>query len=572
VPKDQYEEALQLMKKKILENKVPGVTDPEQASDIVKQGDVTYKQACNIAKAGNLDSLWFDVKNQAVVTGCAFGISFVIVYGVGIWQGLKPKEAFKNAFGNALKTGTIVLVSGVGSQQLLRTSFGRTFAAFTTKLSRQLVTKIYSTKVGKEIIERIASTIMKKTLHGAAAKNVVSKFLRTNWVTASVVTIVMSIPEAYNVIVGKNSMVQFGKNSVVNIAGVGGCFGGAALGMAIGGPVGSLIGFLGGLIGGLFAALGIKKLLNLIAPDDSKIMIESMNEAIEELAFDYMITEDDLEKKIIPKIQEVVNAKWLKQMYKYSGGRKNIEKQKQYVREQFEGNFEEILKNKSLVKIPKKINLKWLTFKTKLDMFFKYFYMKYLTFFNKNKNIRTLRKHLGNKIVITDYKNILTEEHEVESRNLLIGELSAVIFTIDCYIIKSSLRVYKINDGVEVLADTLDYIRSLKGNINELPHEKYRIYNEISARHNLCPNGELKLITRATNAINYSWLENIDCICTIKKEKTTSNEQASLFILKRYIGDSFNAEYWDKLDKNGEIIRHKIHPNDDDSYKRKWEI
>jgi hypothetical protein len=67
----------------------------------------------------------------------------------------KTKKAFKNAFGSALKTGTIVLISGVGTQQLLRTSFGRSFASFTTKISRQLVTKIYSTKAGKELIEKL---------------------------------------------------------------------------------------------------------------------------------------------------------------------------------------------------------------------------------------------------------------------------------------------------------------------------------------------------------------------------------------------------------------------------------
>jgi hypothetical protein len=44
----------------------------------------------------------------------------------------------------------------------LRTSIGRSFAAFTNKISRQVVTKIYSTKAGKELIEKIASAIMKK--------------------------------------------------------------------------------------------------------------------------------------------------------------------------------------------------------------------------------------------------------------------------------------------------------------------------------------------------------------------------------------------------------------------------
>lgn len=54
------------MRGKILEGKVDGVTNPNEASKIVKQGSVTYQQAKNIARAGNIDSLVFDVKTQSV--------------------------------------------------------------------------------------------------------------------------------------------------------------------------------------------------------------------------------------------------------------------------------------------------------------------------------------------------------------------------------------------------------------------------------------------------------------------------------------------------------------------------
>ena len=67
-PKDQYEQAVNLMREKIKEGKVAGVTDPEEAQTLVKAGCVTFKQARNIAKAGNIDSLLFDAK-QSVVQG-----------------------------------------------------------------------------------------------------------------------------------------------------------------------------------------------------------------------------------------------------------------------------------------------------------------------------------------------------------------------------------------------------------------------------------------------------------------------------------------------------------------------
>jgi hypothetical protein len=393
VPKDQYEEALVRMKEKIAEGKVPGYTDPEKANEIVKQGDVTYKQSLNIAKAGNIDSLWFDVKTQAVVTGCAFGISFIISYATGIWQGLAPKKAFKNAFGIALKTGTIVLISGVGTQQLLRTSIGRSFAAFTTKISRQVVTKIYSTKAGKELIEKIASAIMKKALHGAAAKNVISKLLRSNLVTATVTGVVLTIPDAYNAIISRNiSWAQFSKNFAVTAGGIGGGIGGTAGGSAIGTlifpGIGTIIGgIIGGIAGGIGTAFGVKKISDLIAPDDAQIMIESMNTAIEELAYEYMLTEDELENTIIPKIKDTVDSKWLKQMYKYSGGRNYISGQKRYVYEQFECYFEDILKNRSEIKIPNITSLKWLAFKTKTRLVFNYFCIKFLAIFSKKRRL-----------------------------------------------------------------------------------------------------------------------------------------------------------------------------------------
>jgi hypothetical protein len=394
VPKDQYEEALVRMKEKIAQGKVRGYTDPEKAVEIVKKGDVTYKQSVNIAKAGNIDSLWFDVKTQSVVSGCAFGISFIISYATGIWQGLKPKKAFKNAFGSALKTGTVVLVAGVGTQQLLRTSFGRSFASFTTKISRQIVTKIYSTKTGKKLIEKIASAIMKKALHGAAAKNVISKLLRSNLVTATVSGIVLTIPDAYNAIVSRNiSWTQFSKNLAVTVGGIGGGIGGAAGGAAIGTlilpGVGTAIGgFVGGIAGGIGSALGVKKVSDLIAPDDAQIMIGSMNTAVEELAYEYMLTENELENTIIPIVKDTVDVKWLKKMYKYSGDRNNISRQKQYVREQFEGYFEAVLKNRTKIKTPKPAALKRLAFKTRTRLIFDYFCMKFLAIFSKKRRLQ----------------------------------------------------------------------------------------------------------------------------------------------------------------------------------------
>ncbi|WP_315450896.1 hypothetical protein [uncultured Treponema sp.] len=389
VPSDQYDEAVSLMKNKIREGKVPGVTDPDKAVEIVKKGDVTYTQARNIAKAGNIDSLWFDIKNQSVVSSYALGISFVITYANGVWHGLSKKQAFKLAFCNALRTGAVVLVVGVSTSQLLRTSLGRSFAAFTTKMSRQIVTRIYGTKIGKDLIEKMASAILKKTLYGAAAKNAISKLLRSNIVTGTVTAVVFTIPDVYKTIISKRiSWAQFSKNFATTVTGIAGGFGGAVGGATIGTLVfpgiGTTIGgIVGGVVGGISSAIAAKKIADHITPDDAEIMVKAINRRITELAYDYMLTDDELSEYIIPIIEKTVNNKWIQEMYGYCGSRSNITKQNEFVDSNFESEFEFVLQRRSQIILPKKLYRKWFSFKTKISLFITYLKISIISIFKK---------------------------------------------------------------------------------------------------------------------------------------------------------------------------------------------
>ena len=125
VPKDQYEAAVKLMEKRISEGKVPGVTNPADAPKMVRQGNVTYQQARNIARAGNIDSLTYDARNSAVICSAAFGFSFVVEFGSGIWRGESPVGALKNAALKGMQTAGIAFFTSVGSAQLLRTQAAR---------------------------------------------------------------------------------------------------------------------------------------------------------------------------------------------------------------------------------------------------------------------------------------------------------------------------------------------------------------------------------------------------------------------------------------------------------------
>ena len=117
VPKDQYDEAVKIMAEKIRNGQVQGVSDPAVAKDMVVKGNCTYQQAKNIAKAGTVDSIKFDMKTQAVTCGLTCGISFVVSYANGVRAGMSHKEALKQASVQAAKSGGTSLIVGVGTQQ-----------------------------------------------------------------------------------------------------------------------------------------------------------------------------------------------------------------------------------------------------------------------------------------------------------------------------------------------------------------------------------------------------------------------------------------------------------------------
>ena len=121
VPKDQYETCVELMRDRIANGKVPGFKNPQDAEKIVQQGTVTYKQARNIARQGNIDSLMFDTKTQAVTCTYVFALSFAINFAQGRWSGQSTEDAMRAAFGSAFATGGTTLIIGVLSAQLLRT-------------------------------------------------------------------------------------------------------------------------------------------------------------------------------------------------------------------------------------------------------------------------------------------------------------------------------------------------------------------------------------------------------------------------------------------------------------------
>ncbi len=360
VPRDQFETCVDLMRGRISQGRVPGYNNPADADKIVQKGTITYKQARNIARSGNVDSLFFDAKTQAVTSTYVFAVSFAVTFAQSRWRGEDTKGATKEALGTALSAGSTTLITGIISGQILRTKA----AAIGVVTVRSGVKAVSGTTVGREAIHRIAAGSLGKAVYGAAAVNHVSKLLRSNAVTATIAAVATTTPDFYRAVFDRSiSWCQFTKNVSVNVAGVatgtGGWIGGAAVGAAIGSAVpvigtaagGVVGGIVGALCGGIGGAAAAKAVADRVADDDSKSMITALQDELEELAFEYMLTEAEIER-ISSGEGKIVKAKWLRRLFKRS--KKGIDKDalKRFIREEFEPRFESLVRERPRILLP----------------------------------------------------------------------------------------------------------------------------------------------------------------------------------------------------------------------------
>lgn len=360
VPKDQYETCLKLMRSRIAQGRVPGVDNPADADKLVQPGAVTYRQARNIARAGNVDSLVFDSKTQAVTSTYAAAVSFVVTYAQSRWQGNSAEDSMRAAVGAALSTGGTTLLTGVASAQLLRARA----AAMGVVTVRGGVRLISGTSAGRAAVHRIAAGSLGKPVYGAAAVNHVSKLLRTNIVTASIATVVITTPDFYRAAFDRSiSWRQFAKNASVNVtgvatgtagwlvgAGVGAAIGSAVpvVGTAAGGVVGGIVGALGAGVGGSVAA---KRVADRVADDDAKILLDIVRDEVGVLAFEYMLTESEVER-IASEVNRTATPKWIRRVFKETRRDSSTYRLRRLVRREFEPLYEGIIRSRPRVVLP----------------------------------------------------------------------------------------------------------------------------------------------------------------------------------------------------------------------------
>lgn len=366
VPKDQYDACVKLMQDRIEQGRVPGYSDPEHARKIVRQGTVTYQQAKNIARAGNIDSIIFDAKTQAVTSGYVFAISFAIIYAQNRWMGRSSEEAMLSAIGSAIAAGSTAFITGVIAAQLLRTKAAAAMADISIRSGLKSISK---STIGRNVIDQIATGSLGKATHGAAAINHVSKLLRSNAITATVAALVTSTPDFYRAAFERSiSWTQFTKNTSVKVAGItagtAGWLGGAAAGAAIGTAVPILGTAAGGVAGGIIGAVGggsgavslAKKIADNIADDDSAILMTILHREIQSLAHENLLTPMEMDQ-FISSASKKIKPKWLRRMHKKIKATNENEGGREYVRESLKYELEEIIWMRPRVSLPTQTQL-----------------------------------------------------------------------------------------------------------------------------------------------------------------------------------------------------------------------
>lgn len=141
-------------------------------------------------------------------------------------------------------------------------------AVSATHALRTVVNVACKTQLGQQVVEKTAYAFVGKQIVGQAAKNFLTKSMRTNIITGGVMLAAQTILDTINVCLGKMSCSQFCENTASNAAGVGGGYAGATAGAAIGTAifpgVGTVIGgIIGGIGGGLAGSSAVKGFCSL---------------------------------------------------------------------------------------------------------------------------------------------------------------------------------------------------------------------------------------------------------------------------------------------------------------------
>lgn len=312
VPSDQYDQVLEGFRIKIRQGKVPGVSDPKDAEKIVRKGRLTYAQAKNLTKAGNIDSLKYDASTGVITCSCAMGITFVTTAFLTWSQTKDVGRAVQSGVAAGVQVFGLAFAQHMLISQIARTSFAKSLAA----PSEQLVGRL-SSSATRTIANGLRALSGQSTqIAGAAATKSLARAARSNALSAAVTMAVFSVPETYRLVSRKISGAQYTKN-IASLAGsvVGGIGGTVAAGVAaakvsgivgttVAPGVGTAVGIVGGFVGGTVGSIAVSTVGGVLHEDDAETMGRLFNAIVSCLAVEYMLSESEIDA-LVKKLNEI---------------------------------------------------------------------------------------------------------------------------------------------------------------------------------------------------------------------------------------------------------------------------
>lgn len=311
VPSDKYQDAVNAMREKIEQGKIPGVTDPNEAENYVREGHFTYEQAKNIAKAGTVESLTYDAVNGVIIAASAFGVTAVITFATSVWNGEDVDTSLKLATYSGLKVGGTAFITTVLASQLSKAGLNSALVG-----SSEAVVAFMGPKASAVLINAFRSG---SNIYGAAAMKSAAKLLRGNAITAGVTVVVLTSFDIANIfrgrISGKQLFKNFANTASTVAGGTGGWLGGAAIGSAILPGVGTVVGgLIGSVAAGAMAGKASNAILGNFIEDDADEMVRIIQNVFKDLSSDYLLSQKEAEKSI-DKLAEKLTGKMLKDMF-----------------------------------------------------------------------------------------------------------------------------------------------------------------------------------------------------------------------------------------------------------------
>ncbi len=312
VPSDKYDDAIKAMEEKIRRGQVEGVSNPEEAKNIIRKGYFTYEQARNIAKAGTVESLTYDAVNGAIIATTAFGVTAMITLSTSVWNGEDFDDALKLATYSGLKIGGTAFITSVLASQLSKAGLNSALVG-----SSEAIVAIMGPKASAILIN--AFRYGSKSIYGAAAMKSAAKLLRGNAITAGVTFVVLSTFDVANIFRGRISGKQLFKNLTNTAAtvggGTGGWIAGAAAGSAVLPGIGTIVGGLAGsMLGGAAAGKVTNTVVGVFIEDDADEMVKIIEAVFTEMAAEYLLSQKEAEKSV-DRLRDKLDGKTLKNMF-----------------------------------------------------------------------------------------------------------------------------------------------------------------------------------------------------------------------------------------------------------------